>query len=115
MYFVPVVIVLSIESADAVDANAATHLWRRQLDWVNYLANYERAGTLEVFNQLETKIAVFIVEPNLRNITFGHHMRLLVPFDVRDVHGVKLTRVKGFRNQRTCVRFADCSSVNSDY
>lgn len=54
MYFVPLMIVLSIVAADAVDSNATTHFWWRQLDWVNYLANYEGTGAFEIFNQPET-------------------------------------------------------------
>src|SRR5215813_6224974 len=115
MYFVPVMIVLSIVAADAVHTNPTTNCWRLQLDWINDFANYEGTGALKVFNQLETKITVFVIKTNLRDITLRHHMRLPVSFDIRDGHCMKLTEVEGFCDERTTqVLFPGRSSVRDN-
>src|SRR5256714_13309795 len=93
MDFVPVMIVLAVVAADAVDAHAAADRRRLQADRLDDLADDEAILSVEVVDQLEGQIAVFIVDAHFADVAFGDDVRLGVAFDVADADGLKLAPV----------------------
>src|SRR6266571_8137 len=99
MYFVPVVILLIVITADAIDSHAASDRRRRELLRIDDLANDERLSLSYVVDDLESQVAVFIVDPHLADVSFRDNVRLRVVFDAGDRHAMKVPQLEGIRDQ----------------
>src|SRR5690242_765866 len=93
MNLIPVVILLIVEAAHAVDSHAAADRRCCESLWIDDLADNERPGLMNVIDKLECQIAVIIIISYFGNVSLSDNVRFGVVFYSRDAHSMVVSQL----------------------
>src|SRR4026209_520686 len=89
MNFMPLMIDLTVITADTVDPDFAADRRYGQIPWLNNFANYKRSVTIRIFYEFKNHVSIFSFESRFGHVTLGNDMRLCGNRHMLDGNGLE--------------------------